>query len=345
MSMVTYVGLDVHLNSIAAVWGRLQEKPRNLIVPNTPEGREALLKAIGTKNVWAVYEASSCGFELFDELTRRGWKMSIVAPTHIARSVQARKRKTDLRDARRLWELILAHGELGTDLPVVWIPPMKIREDREVVRRRLKLAENLSRVKSGIQSLLRMHKVARPEELKTLWSQKHIAWLRGLIGNSTLGRSVGPVLASLVREMDFLAGELEALHTQVEALAQEDPYRESIRRMTELSGVGSLTAMTFLLELGDMNRFNNRRQVASYLGLVPASYESGEADNRKGHITRLGPARIRKVLNQAAWILVRYEPQWRAWYKAVAERRGALKAIVGVARRLGIELWHRAKSA
>jgi len=341
MSMVTYVGLDVHLNSIAAVWGRLQEKPRNLIVPNTPAGLEALMKTVGPGPVWAVYEASSCGFGLFDELTQRGWKMSIVAPTHIHRSVHARKRKTDLRDAQRLWELVLAHGEVGTDLPVVWIPPTKVRQDREVVRRRLKLGENLSRVKNGILSLLRIQKVTRPEGLKTLWSQKHVAWLRGL----SLGSAVGPVLASLLRELEFFCREMEELNAQIEALAQEDPYREQVDRVTQVKGVGLVTAMTFLLELGDVNRFRNRQQVGCYLGLVPSSDESGEANDRKGHITHLGPARVRKVLTQAAWILVRHDPAWRDWYTPLAARRGKLKAITGVARRLGIELWRRAKSA
>ena len=341
MSMVTYVGLDVHLNSIAAVWGRLQEKPQSLIVPNTPAGLEALLKAVGSRPVWAIYEASSCGFTLFDELTQRGWKMSIVAPTHIHRSIHARKRKTDLRDARRLWELILSHGELGTDLPVVWIPPLKIRHDREVIRRRLKLAENLSKVKNGILSLLRMQKVSRPETLKALWTRKHLAWLRGL----SLDRTVGPVLGSLLRELDFFLQELQELGAQVEALAQEEPYREQVQRITQVKGVGLVTAMTFLLELGDVNRFSNRQQVGCYLGLVPTSDESGEANNRKGHITHLGPARVRKVLNQAAWILVRYDARWKEWYTALAARRGPLRAITGVARRLGIELWRRAKSA
>ena len=292
MSMVTYVGLDVHLNSIAVVWGRLQEKPRTVVVPNTPAGRESLVKTVGEGSVWAVYEASSCGFELFDELTRRGWKMSIVAPTHIARSVHARKRKTDLRDARHLWELILAHGELGTHLPVVWIPPMKIRRDREVIRRRLKLGESLSRVKNGILSLLRIQKVTRPEGLKTLWTQKHIAWLRGLSLDST----VRPVLASLLRELDFFMKELEELGAQVEALAQEDPYREQVDRMTQVKGVGLVTAMTFLLELGDMMRFRNRQQVGCYLGLVPSSDESGEANNRKGHITHLSDPALEVVI-------------------------------------------------
>ena len=115
--------------------------------------------------------------------------------------------------------------------------------------------------------------------------------------------------------------------------------------MTELSGVGILTALTFLVELGDLSRFDNRRQVGSYLGLVPACYESGEANDRKGHITRLGPPRVRKVLNQAAWHLVRLDPLWRKRYEEIEGRRGAKKAITAVMRKLGIELWQRAKSA
>jgi transposase len=115
--------------------------------------------------------------------------------------------------------------------------------------------------------------------------------------------------------------------------------------MTEVPGVGVLTALTFLVELGDVRRFCNRRQVGSYLGLVPASYESGDADDRKGHITRLGPPRVRKVLNQAAWHLVRLDPLWRTRYEAIAGRGGGKTAIVAIMRRLGIELWQRARAA
>ena len=135
------------------------------------------------------------------------------------------------------------------------------------------------------------------------------------------------------------------LEAEVEELSRDERYVRAVRNMTELDGVGILTAMTFLLELGDVRRFDNRRQLASYLGLVPTSYESGDDDDHKGHITRMGPARVRKVLNQAAWTIVRLDPLWKARYGPLAERRGALKAIVAIMRKLGIELWHRAQAA
>src|SRR2546428_8912787 len=163
MGKVTYVGMDVHLNSIAAVWGEAQEKPQTMTVTPTQEGFEALVKAVGSADVWGVYEASSCGFEAYDRLKEMGWKVSIVAPTHIAKSVHSSKRKTDLRDAKRLWEVVMSHGELGTDMAEVWIPSRELQEEREIVRRRLKVSESQCRVKNGILGLLRMHQIKRPE--------------------------------------------------------------------------------------------------------------------------------------------------------------------------------------
>ncbi|HXX95364.1 MAG TPA: IS110 family transposase [Planctomycetota bacterium] len=345
MSKMIYLGMDVHLNLIAVVWGRAKEKARCLIVDNSPKGWEKLVQAVGPGEIWGVYEASSCGFEVYDHFTKIGWRMSVVAPTHIHKSVLSRKRKTDLRDAKRLWEVLVSHGELGTELPAVWIPEERIREEREIVRRRLSLADHRTRVKNGITSLLRMHKLKRPCEMKTAWSQAHVAWLKGLSSDPARGVHLRTALGSLLRELEFLDAELAILQKEVEKLSGEERYRKMVEYMTELDGVGVLTAMTFLVELGDVRRFRNRRQVASYLGLVPTSYESGEDDDHKGPITHLGPARVRKVLNQAAWTLVRKDAHWKARYGPLAARRGALKAIVAIMRKLGIELWHRALAA
>jgi len=345
MSMVIYVGLDVHLNSIAAVWGKAKDNPRSMTIVPNEEGLKALTDTVGAGEIWGVYEASSCGFEIYDRLRELGWKMSIVAPTHIAKSVHGKKRKTDLRDAKRLREILMSHGELGTEMAEIWIPGRQLQEEREVVRRRLKLSESSCRVKNGILSLLRMHRIKRPEGLKSAWSRKHVAWLKGLAHESRLGANVRTVLESYVRELEFVEEEIRRLDEAVQALAETSTYRASVEKMTEMPGVGTLTALTFLVELGDLRRFDNRRQVGSYLGLVPASYESGDANDRKGHITRLGPPRVRKVLNQAAWHLVRLDPLWRKRYEGIASRGGSKTAIVAVMRKLGIELWQRARSA
>lgn len=345
MDKMTYVGMDVHQKWIVVVWKRRGEKERVCTTENTPEGWDKLMGMLGGVNVWAAYEASSCGWVLHDWLTGHGWSVSVLAPTHLPKSVKGRKTKTDERDARKILEVLMAHGELGTTLPAVWVPPLKIREDREVVRRRLRLGERMTEAKNGITSLLRMHQVERPEELKTGWTRKHMAWLKGLSGGGGLAAATKSVLASLVRELGFLVEEEARLDEEVEHLAKEAAYAKSVEKMTEISGVGELTAMTFLLELGDPKRFSNRRQIGSYLGLTPSCHESGEATDRKGHITRMGPARIRKVLNQAAWAYLQWNAEPKEWYEKTKQRRGTKKAIVGVMRRLGIDLWRRAVTA
>jgi transposase len=103
--------------------------------------------------------------------------------------------------------------------------------------------------------------------------------------------------------------------------------------------------MTFLTELGDVHRFQNRRQLGCYLGLIPSTHESGESDDRKGHITRQGPPRVRKMLNQAAWSRVRLDPEVKKDFAQMAARTGSKKAIVAQMRKLGIYLWHRAMDA
>jgi transposase len=346
MEKMTYVGMDVHKKWIVVVWKRREEKERVCTTENTLEGWTKVVEVLGEQNVWAAYEASSCGWGLHDWLRERGWKVSVLAPTHLPKSVKGRKTKTDERDARKILEILMAHGELGTTLPAVWVPSAKIREDREIVRRRLRLGERLTEAKNGITSLLRMHGLERPEELVTPWTRKHVAWLKGLSGGgSKLPGATKSVLASLVREWEFLVEEEGRLDEEVERLAKEAAYAKPVEKMTEISGVGELTALTFLLELGDPKRFSNRRQIGSYMGLVPSSHESGEATDRKGHITRLGPARIRKVLNQAAWVFLRCNAEAKQWYEKTKQRRGTKKAIVGVMRRLGIDLWRRAQTA
>jgi transposase len=139
---------------------------------------------------------------------------------------------------------------------------------------------------------------------------------------------------------------LKLLDRAIAQLAASDRYATAFRKLKLLNGVGNLTAMVFLTEMGDLARFANRRQLAAYLGLAPAAFESGKCDDRKGHITRQGPARVRHVLCQAAWAALRVSPDWRKVYDGV--RRGSRKrskiAIVVVMRRLAIRMWHTACS-
>ena len=147
--------------------------------------------------------------------------------------------------------------------------------------------------------------------------------------------------------MEFFEEQKKELEREVCELAETGRYGEPVRELVKFKGVGTLTAMVFLTEMGDLSRFSNRRQVASYLGLTPTSNESGDNSNRKGHISRQGPGRVRKVLCQATWAALGHDPEVRANYDRMVRRNPKRKNVATVAfmRRLGIRLWHRGLEA
>ena len=132
----------------------------------------------------------------------------------------------------------------------------------------------------------------------------------------------------------------------IQELSNTDRYKVPHRQLRKLPGVGLLSAMTFLTEMGDVNRFHNRREVAAYLGLCPSSFESGNADNRKGRITRQGPSRLRKMLCQAAWVSLSHCEESSQTYQRIkqGQSKRTKKALVAVMRLLSIKMWHRAVS-
>ncbi len=154
-------------------------------------------------------------------------------------------------------------------------------------------------------------------------------------------------MSSLLRQLRWLEEEQERLDEQVFSLAESLRYAAAIREMTQECGVGILTALVFLAEMGDLGRFANRRQIAAYLGLAPTSNESGEASDRKGHITHQGSSRVRKMLCQATWARVRWDEAEKAVYDRIKakNRKHAKIAVVASMRRLSIRLWHRGRAA
>lgn len=294
--------------------------------------------------VWVTYEASGCGFLLADFMTAEGFETSVLAPTRLPMTAKSRGRKTDKNDALRLLEVLRGHVLAGNELPSVWVPSRQLRDDREVVRRRLDVQEKGAEVKNQIHGLLRRYGIKKPAGLKTCWSKRYRAWLADTV--KCLEPGAAQALSSLLRELSYFESEAQAVTALVEALADRDDYRSKVAALISIKGVGLLTAMVYLTELGDLSRFPNRRALASYLGLTPRSYESGEQDDRKGHISRQGPARVRKLLNQAAWAAVRWNARERRWFQGrTAGGKNKKKMITAEMRRLAIVMWHTAQAA
>lgn len=349
------VGIDVHEATLVTQMAAGRGAPEKRTWSNDAEGRAALWAHLRERRghvkaakVVMAYEASSQGFGLYDEAGEQGFACHILAPTRLPATSKSRKHKNDGRDAGMILEVMRGHVLGGNKLPAIWVPDPETREGREVVRMRLAVGEKLTSVKAQVQMLLKRQGVRRPKGLGEGWTNGFVAWLRGLCRVEGLvgeGRKVA--LASLLRQKEALDEEIERLDGVVAALAQEERYAKPVEALTALKGIGVLTAMVVLTELGDLSRFRNRREIAAYLGVVPSSDESGEVTDRKGHITHQGPSRVRRALCQASWARVRYDEATRRVHERIARKNPTHKkiALVAIMRRLAILLWHLGREA
>lgn len=355
MRKVIMIGCDLHDKTMLLKIAEGPGEAQTQSVKNTAAGRVKMIEgfkkqaaAAGAARVVFVYEASGQGFGLYDELNDAGIECHVLAPTRIARSQRQASQKTDEKDAQQLLELLRGHVLAGNQLPAVWVPDPTTRDDRELVRARLDVAEKITAIKAQIQSLLKRNHVARGTGTGKGWTRLFRHWLQYDLcesSGSCLGENSRSTLASLMRQLDFLEEEGRRLDKWVGDLAMQPRYAAAFEEMTVLCGVGLLTAMVFLTELGDLSRFANRRQLAAYLGLAPRSSESGDANDRKGHITHQGSSRVRKLLCQATWARVRYDAQEKQAYDRIVARNPKKKKIAVVAsmRRLAVRMWHRGK--
>lgn len=351
MSKCIMTAVDVHDKDLVVEDAVGREKPRRSQYTNDRNGRRRMLshyrrraKAEGASRVVFAYEASSEGYGLYDEITDAGFECHVLAPTLIPRSPRHRKSKTDTRDTGGILEVLRGHILAGNRLPDVWIPDHRTRDDREVVRSRVDAATKRAGVKAQVRFLLKRNRVRRPKDVGESWGKEYRRWLfelaRGEGGK--LGEGGHIALRSFLRQVEMLDGEIAFLDAGIEQLARTPRYAEPVKALVKLDGVATLVAMIFLTEMGDLSRFKNRRQVPCYIGIVPSSNESGDASDRKGHITHQGSWRLRKGLCQAAWARIRTNEHARALRDRLVEKNPKNKKIatVAVMRRLSIRMWH-----
>lgn len=326
---IVFCGIDMHLkhwNVCVLCDGEVIEEVR---IDGDIIRLLNLLKPYSTaRQVRIVYEAGFCGFWVYRQLNAQGYSCMITPPSLLPQPHD--KVKTNRRDAKALAGY-LAAGLLKE----VFVPPPEVEADRRVVRRRGQVVKNLTRTKNQIKSFLHLHGLKAPKEVGAKWSRGYLNWLEQLSWEHATDRFA---LESLLRGHRYQREELAAVTRQLRQLSREPRYAENFQRLTAARGVGLITGMTFLLEIFDFGRFGRAEQFASYLGLTPAQYSSGEKI-RLGHITRQGNAHLRAVLVESAWTVIRYDPHLQEKYDRIRQRGvNGKKAIVAVARSLAIRL-------
>ena len=239
------------------------------------------------------------------------------------RTKRVRKQKTDRQDAQLILRLMLEDR-----FPQIWVPNWENRDLRQLLWHRHRMVQARTRIMNQLQA------VALNEGLrckKRLWRDAGREQLESFPLAAWASRRRCDLLELLDRLNPTIAELSQAIEQEVEK------YPEARRLMTH-PGVGSLTALAFVLIIGRADRFQCGKQIASYLGLVPLEESSGQR-RRLGHITKQGNSLLRFLLVEAAQVTVRSDQEWRSRYFHLAMRRGRKIAKVAMARRLAVRLY------
>jgi transposase len=288
---ITHVALDDSKKSI--VVGILEPKatePELRQIPNEPKHLRRFFGRLQREGpVSTCYEAGPAGYDLYRQLTACGVPCQVMAPALTPRKPGERI-KTNRRDAAKLVRLFRA-GELTP----IRVPDEAQEAVRDLLRCREDLQEDLLRWRHRLLKFLARHGHVYREGRN--WTQRHWAWLREQ-------RFADPVLVRTCQEYLFTVEQLLArraeLDRELEALAQQEPYRTPVGWLRCFRGFDTLGALTVLIEIGDFPRFRTPRELMAYLGLVPSEYSTGEAA-RRGSITKAGNTHARRILVEAAW--------------------------------------------
>ena len=138
-------------------------------------------------------------------------------------------------------------------------------------------------------------------------------------------------LTVLAEQWRFATRQLVAMRRLLREQAKAQEVIEKVYR--SVPGIGEVVARTFATELGDMTRFANERALFSSTGLTPSEYSSGTSV-RRGHISRQGSRRVRRLLVETAWRALSRDEVLQAMFDRIAATRGKKRAIVALARRL-----------
>jgi transposase len=261
-----------------------------------------------TTNAWHVYD-------LLEPLAER---VVVANPIEVKQIANARV-KTDVRDT-----LILARLLAANLVPEVWVPPVHVREMRQLLSQRRQLVE------THTQIVNRMHSVAHRHHLQhergKRFNEKTTGWQK----DRRLSSLEQFQLELEMENLRYIEKQIERISQEVRKMCHQKPWADDMLYLMQLPGFGVITAMTVLAAIGDIQRFESPKHLASYSGLTPGLEQSGTKNRGKG-VTKAGRRELRWALVEAAQMAVKSDPLLKMKFQALQKRMHRNQAIVAIA--------------
>ena len=325
--MTIVMGLDQHRAQITAEWIDTEtgELSRSRVAPAHREGVRRFMSRFAGQELEVALEATTGWRFVVEELRAIGARVQLAEPTETAARRGRKKRpKTDRADARLLRELLMVGR-----LPESWIAPDHLLDLRALVRLRHTLVNERGEWQQRIQAVLYHHGLPQRRELLT---RENRAWVQQLALPAAAREQISVALAMI----DAVAVQLGPLTDELRAYARR---QAGARALMAHYGIGELTAVVVLAELGDARRFSSSRDAVRYAGIDITVYQS---DQRRapGHLSRQGPPALRWALFEAAQTARRTGSPDHDYYQQAAARLGGNRACLAVMRKLLKRSYH-----
>ena len=354
----SYCGIDVHKSSVAVcILVEQKHKPQKHLRRfgcTTRDLRELTewLRSFGVRHV--AMESTGVYWKPVWNVLEEHFHMVLANAQHI-KAVPGRK--TDMMDCQWIAEL-LRHGLLRGS----YVPPLLVRDPRDLTRTKTTLSQEQSRISSHIQKLLESANIKLASTVTHTMGKSGQAILDAIVRGEDspeelAGLALGKLrskipqlqqaldgrirdhhrflLASLLREYRFLEAEIQALDARLQHLgAQHRELADAVDRWITVPGVERVAAWTLVAEIGpDMRAFPTAAHLASWAGPCPGNHES--AGKRLSGKSRNGSPWLRRMACQSAWAAVRTKNFYLSTqFKRLAARRGSKRALIAVAHSL-----------
>lgn len=324
---MSIVGLDVHASQThASVLDTATGELRGVRLRVAPSRVVEFLEGLAGP-VRAVYEAGPTGFGLARLGAQRGIDIRVVAAGKVPRASGDRV-KTDKRDAERLARL-LAAGELR----FAYVPSVADEQFRDVIRAIEDCRGDLMRARHRLSKLL-LRREIRWTGPGNAWTQKHMAWLRGLRLEDRCSQAA---FVDYLSGVEMLVGRRAALVAALEQAIPDCSHAVTIARLRCFRGIDTLSAAGLCAEIGDWQRFAKPKHVAGFLGIVPSEHTS-DTKRRQGSITKAGSTHARRLLVEAAH---HYRHQPTVGTTVARRQEGQDPRVIEIAWRAQRRLHHR----
>lgn len=325
--MKHYIGLDVSLKStFICILNEQGKIAYESSVATCPDSIHQAITSSGLQIEKIALETGGTSHWLTKELINRDLPVICIDARKMAAAISIRVNKTDKNDAR----------EIANAVRTGYYREVYLKEDLVMEKRTLLTARRLL-INQRTANINCIKGILKAQGQLFCGSSQHNqkfidSVMKAIEG---LGREVQISIKAILKAFKAICLSIDQLDDEVEQLVKND---EKVKLLQTIPGVGPVTALTFVLEIGDPRRFKKSRSVGAYVGMTPKQYSSGEVE-RQGSISKAGSEELRMLLAESAMCMMYRTQSWsrqKVFGLKIKKKHGHKKAVVALGRKLAV---------